>query len=162
MNSFIRLSFLPNAQNLALLLLRVLVGTSLFLRHGLEKVTGFSQMAQHFPDPLHVGAHWSLAYSLISDALCSLLLIIGLGTRWAACIIAINTAVAFTFVHRLHLSGERNGELAWMYLAAALALFFSGAGKFSVDHGLASHGEGEHHYREGRSANRRKFKAAAR
>jgi hypothetical protein len=49
----------------------------------------------------------------------------------------------------------------WMYLAAALALFLSGAGKFSVDHGLASPGSNEHHHqREGRS--RKKFKAAAR
>ena len=89
----------------------------------------------------------------------TLLLIIGLGTRWAAFIIAINTATAFVFVHHLHLSGERSGEVAWIYLAGALALFLSGAGKFSVDHGLASHG-GEHHHRE--TGTRRKSKAAGR
>ena len=160
MNSFLRLSFLPHAHNLAVLLLRVFMGTSLFLRHGLEKITGFSEMVKHFPDPLGIGAQWSLGFALISDALCSLLLIIGLGTRWAAFIIAVNTAVAFVFVHRMHLSGERNGEVAWMYLAASLALFLSGAGKFSVDHGLASHGSEHHH--GGRTSNRRKFRAAAR
>jgi putative oxidoreductase len=161
MNSFIRLGFLPHAHNLSLLLLRVFIGTSLFLRHGLEKILGFSEMVKHFPDPLGLGAQWSLGFALISDAMCSLLLIIGLGTRWAALIVAVNTAVAFTFVHRLHLSGEHGGELDWLYLAGAMALFLSGAGKFSVDHGLASHG-GEHHYREGRSTNRRKFRTAAR
>jgi len=152
MNSFIRLSFLPHAQNLALLTLRIFAGASLFIRHGLEKVTGFSQMAQHFPDPLHIGAHSSLAFALLSDAVCSLLLIIGLGTRWAALIIAVNTGVAFTLVHKMRLSGEHNGEVPWLYLAASLALFFAGAGKFSVDHGLADH-TGE---------TRRKFKTAAR
>ncbi len=161
MNSFIRLSFLPHAQNLALLTLRVLVGASLFLRHGLEKVTGFSQMAQHFPNPLHIGAPASLAFALVSDALCSLLLVIGLATRWAALIIAINTGVAFTLVHKMHLSGEHNGELAWLYLAASLTLFFAGAGKFSIDHGLSSHGS-ESFHRESRPSTRRKFKAAAR
>src|ERR1700689_1950160 len=110
MNSFIRLGFFPYAHNLALLLLRVFVGSSLFLTHGLAKITGFSEMVKHFPDPLHIGAQWSLAFALCSDAVCSLLLIIGLGTRWAAFIIAVNTAVAFTFVHRLRLSGEHNGE----------------------------------------------------
>jgi len=160
MNSFLRLSFLPHAHNLAVLLLRVFMGTSLFLRHGLEKITGFSEMVKHFPDPLGIGAQWSLGFALISDALCSLLLIIGLGTRWAAFIIAVNTAVAFVFVHRMHLAGEHNGEVAWMYLAASLALFLSGAGKFSVDHGLASHGSEHHH--GGRTSNRRKFRAAAR
>jgi len=161
MNSFIRLSFLPHAHNLALLLLRVFIGTSLFLRHGLEKITGFSEMVRHFPDPFGLGAQWSLAFALISDAVCSMLLIIGLGTRWAAFIIAVNTSVAFVFVHGMRLSGEHNGELPWIYLAGALALFLSGAGKFSVDHGLASHG-GEHYHYEGKGSNRRKFKAAAR
>jgi putative oxidoreductase len=161
MNSFLRLGFFPHANNFALLVLRLFVGSSLFLKHGLEKITGFSQMAAHFPDPLHIGAQWSLAYALFSDGLCSLLIVIGLGTRWAAFFIAVNTAVAFTFVHRLRLSGEHNGELAWMYLAAALTLFFAGAGKFSVDHGLASHG-GERRFREGRQPARRKFKAAGR
>jgi putative oxidoreductase len=156
MNSFLRLGFLPHFHNLSLLLLRVLVGISLFLKHGLEKITGFSEMAKHFPDPLHIGAEWSLGFALISDGLCSVLLIIGLGTRWAALFVAVNTAVAFVFVHRMHLAGEHNGEVAWMYLAASLALFLSGAGKFSVDHGLASHG-GEH-YREGRGG-KKKFKA---
>ena len=160
MNSFIRLSFLPQAQNLALLTLRVLVGTSLFLSHGLEKIRGFSQMAQHFPNPLHLGAPSSLAFALVSDALCSLLLVIGLATRWAALIIAINTGVAFALVHKMHLSGEHNGELAWLYLAASLTLFFAGAGKFSIDHGLSSHGN--ENYREARPSTRRKFKAAAR
>jgi putative oxidoreductase len=158
MNSFLRLGFLPHFHNLSLLLLRLFMGLSLFLRHGLEKITNFSQMVQHFPDPLGFGSQWSLAYALISDGLCSLLLIIGLGTRWAALIIAVNTAVAFTFVHKMHLSGEHSGEMAWLYLAGALALFLSGAGKFSMDHGLAGHG-GEHH-RE--PAMRRRSKAAGR
>jgi len=157
MNSLIRLSFVPHVNNLALLTLRVLVGTSLFLRHGLEKVSGFSQMVQHFPDPLHMGAHWSLTCALLSDAVCSLLLVVGLGTRWAALVIAVNTGVAFTLVHRMHLSGEHNGELAWMYLAVALTLFMTGAGRFSIDQGLAGH---ERHHREPRQT--RKFRAAAR
>jgi putative oxidoreductase len=158
MNSFLRLGFIPHFHNLSLLLLRVFIGSSLFLRHGLEKVTRFSQMAQHFPDPLGFGPQGSLGFALVSDAVCSILLIVGLGTRWAAFIIAVNTATAFIFVHRLHLAGERPGELAWLYLAGAVALFLSGAGKFSVDHGLAGHGE--HHHRE--PSTRRRSKAAAR
>jgi hypothetical protein len=38
--------------------------------------------------------------------------------------------------------------------------FLVGRGKFSVDHGLASHGGGVHEVREGHRGNRRKFKAA--
>ena len=59
----------------------------------------------------------------------------------------------------MRLPGEHNGELAWLYLAASPTLLFAGAGKFSMDHGLSSHGSEK--YREARPSTR-KFKAAAR
>jgi putative oxidoreductase len=133
MNSFVRLSFVPHHYCFALFLLRVWVGFSLFLKHGLEKITGFQQMAAHFPDPLHIGAKWSLAFALFSDAICSLLLILGLGTRWVALFIAINIGVAFVFVHHMQFFGEHNGELAWVYLGAMLTLVIAGGGSFSAE-----------------------------
>ncbi len=90
-------------------------------------------MATHFPDPLHIGARRSLAFAVFSDAVCSLLLVLGLGTRWAALVVAINTGVAFVLVHKFHLWGDGTGELAWIYFGAALTLFIAGGGRFSVD-----------------------------
>src|SRR6516164_6997369 len=87
------------SMNLGLLILRVCTGLSLFLKHGLEKLTGYSTMVQHFPDPVHIGAHASLAFALLSDGICSVLVILGLATRPAAAIILINVATAFFFVH---------------------------------------------------------------
>ena len=55
-----------------LLVLRVVLGGTLFWRHGIEKVTHFSQMSSHFPNPIHIGPHASLIYPLISNAICSL------------------------------------------------------------------------------------------
>jgi uncharacterized membrane protein YphA (DoxX/SURF4 family) len=46
-------------------ILRVFAGLSLFLKHGLEKLTGYSTMVQQFPDPIHIGAHASLAFALL-------------------------------------------------------------------------------------------------
>ena len=58
----------------------------------------------------------------------------GLATRLAALIIAIEMGVAFFMVHHAALAaGPGNGELAFLYLAPAVAIFFGGAGKFSVD-----------------------------
>ncbi|MGA2597064.1 MAG: DoxX family protein [Bryobacteraceae bacterium] len=131
------LYFAPPQLDIALLILRVMAGFSLFLKHGMEKLTGFSQMAAHFPDPLHIGPVPSLAFALLSDAVCSLLIILGLGTRIAALVVAINLIVAFTLVHRLNFSGPHPGELAWLYLAIAVLLVLTGAGKFSVDHGVS-------------------------
>jgi putative oxidoreductase len=126
----------PTQTDIGLLIVRVMAGFSLFLRHGIEKATGFSQMAAHFPDPLHIGSTPSLAFALLSDAICSLLIIVGLGTRFAAAVIAVNLTVAFTLVHRMAFSGPRGGELPWVYLAIALMLFFTGPGRFSLDYAI--------------------------
>lgn len=127
------LYFTPPQIDIALLILRVMAGFSLFLRHGLEKLTGFSQMTAHFPDPLHIGPVPSLVFALLSDAVCSILLILGLGTRFAAAFIGINLVAAFSLVHHFAFFGPHSGELAWVYLAIALSLAFTGAGKFSLD-----------------------------
>jgi hypothetical protein len=42
-------------QAAGLLALRIVIPGSLILKHGIEKVFTFSTMAQHFPDPIHIG-----------------------------------------------------------------------------------------------------------
>jgi len=133
MNNFVRLGFLPRGNDFALLVLRVWIGFTLFLRHGLEKITGFAGMAGHFPNPLHIGPVASLAFALLSDAICSILVMLGFATRWATLIIMINTGVAFIFVHKLAFFGQRSGELPWIYFGWALAIFIAGPGRFSFD-----------------------------
>ena len=116
-----------------LLLLRVLAGGSLFLKHGLEKLTGYSTMVQHFPDPVHIGAHAGLAFALLSDGICSILVVIGFATRPASTIILINLLTAFFFVHHAAFFSDGHVELVWVYIAVFLALLFTGPGQYSVD-----------------------------
>lgn len=127
------LDFWPTRIDVALLVLRISTGLLLFTKHGLEKLLNFSAMAQHFPDPLHIGSSPSLAFALISDAICSILLVLGLGTRVAALFIAINLIAAFSLVHHLALFSPMNGELPCVYLGVALTLVLSGGGRFSLD-----------------------------
>lgn len=119
----------------ALLGLRLFTALPLFLKHGTEKLFRFSHMAAHFPDPLHIGAVPSLLFATLSDGICTLLLIVGLATRWAAAIIFINVGVALVFVHHFQVFGPQgdHGELMLLYLGATFALFFAGAGRYSVD-----------------------------
>jgi len=107
----------------------------LFLKHGTEKIFTFGAMSAHFPDPLHVGAVPTLAFAMISDGICSLLIVIGLATRWAALISFVNIFLAWSLVHHFALKGPGNdhGEMIVLYLGACLMLFFGGAGKYSVD-----------------------------
>ena len=133
MNNFVSLGFLPRHMDLALLILRVWLGFALFIRHGLEKITNLSSMAAHFPNPVHIGAGPTFAIALFSDAVCSILVMLGFATRWAAIVIMINTGAAFIFIHRLAFFGPRNGELPWIYFGWALAIFIAGAGRYSFD-----------------------------
>jgi putative oxidoreductase len=133
MNSFVRLGFIPAGYDLSLFVLRVMSGISLFWGHGFAKVTRYSSLAEHFSDPLHIGHRWSLILAIFAEAVCSLLLILGLGTRWAALVIAIELGMAFALIHKFKLTGEGNGELAYLYVAAMLTLVIAGGGRFSID-----------------------------
>ena len=118
--------------SVGLLMLRA-AALSLFLRHGLEKLTGYSRMVQHFPDPIHVGAHAGLAFALLSDGICSVLVTIGLATRPASAIILFNLLVAFFFVHHAAYFTDGHVELVAVYIIVFAALLFTGPGRFSVD-----------------------------
>lgn len=121
------------AIDIALLILRVWAGLLLFFLHGLGKVTHFSQMSGHFPNPIHIGPLPSLLFALLSDAICSLLVVLGIGTRYAALIVVINLATAFTLVHQFKLSGPHGGELPLLFCGIFLALVIAGGGRYSVD-----------------------------
>lgn len=121
-----------------LLALRLFTAVPLFLKHGTEKLFRFHHMAQQFPDPLHIGVVPSLLFATLADGICTLLLMVGLATRWAALIIFVNLFVALAFVHHFQMFGPQgdHGELILLYLGAAFTLFFAGPGKYSMDAGL--------------------------
>lgn len=119
--------------SIGLLILRVSAGLSFFLKHGLEKLTGYSSMVQHFPDPIHIGAHASLAFALLSDGICSVLVVLGLGTRAAALTNIINLLTVFFLVHHAAFFSKPHVEVVWLYLAIFLTILFTGPGRFSID-----------------------------
>lgn len=129
------MGFVPQSSNLGVLLLRIGVGITLFLKHGWEKPTTFAVMAAHFPNPLHIGATPSLLFALVSDAICSTLIVLGLATRWAALVIFVNISVAWSLVHHFQLFGHGadHGEVCVLYLCACLCLFWTGGGRYSLD-----------------------------
>ena len=117
----------------ALLILRLFAGFLLFYCHGLPKLHNFSQMSAHFPNPLHIGSLPTLLFAVLSDAICSLLVLFGILTRYAALIVAINVGAAFLFVHHMALTGPHNGELPLLFFGAYLTLVLAGPGRYSID-----------------------------
>ncbi len=132
---FLLMSFFPRRVDCGLLALRLMAAIPLFLKHGTEKLFRFGHMTAFFPNPLHIGVVPSLLFATLSDGICTLLIIIGLATRWAALVCFINIFVALVFVHHFAIFGPRgdHGELMLLYLAAMAMVILGGAGKYSVD-----------------------------
>jgi len=133
----LNLKFIPQSADLALLLVRVCAGFSLLYAHGWKKFADFSATVEQWTawglNPIGIGPAASVVLAGFAEVVCAVLLIVGLKARFAALVIAINLGVAFILVHGAALTGDNNGELAYLYLVTALLVLFSGPGKFSVD-----------------------------
>jgi putative oxidoreductase len=134
--------FVPERPQVGLAILRVWTGATLFMRHGWEKQPAhWAQFMAHFPNPIGIGSHESFLLAFISDFICSLLIVVGLGTRWAALYCMANIFVAWAFVHQFAFFGKGpgsdHGEVIVLYLGAMLTLVIAGAGAASLDGLLA-------------------------
>lgn len=123
-----------------LLLLRVSIG-GLMLVHGVQKIQAFEKLKDGFPDPLGMGHQLSLISAIGSEVGCSILLILGLGTRLAAIPLAFTMIVAHFIVHAKDPWNVK--ELSAVYLCVYAALIFTGAGQFSLDHLIWKRKSGE-------------------
>ena len=130
---FFRLSFLPQSVDLGLLVLRLVLGLSMLILHGWPKLMGFSEKSGGFPDPFGIGSPASLGLAVFAEVLCAALLVVGFLTRFAALSLTITMAVAFFVVHGSKLSGDGNGELAFVYMIGYLAVLLAGGGKFAFE-----------------------------
>lgn len=134
MLKLLRLSFVPQSADLGLLLLRLTLGFSMLLLHGWAKFQNFNAIAPKFmslfgvvPSPV------SLGLAIFAEVVCSVLLIVGLFTRFAALSLAFTMAVAFFVQHKAALTGPGSGELAMIYMAGYVALVFAGGGRYAAD-----------------------------
>ncbi len=116
-----------------LLLLRLWIGLTMMLNHGLDKLIHFDKYSQQFVNFMGLGQNASLSLTVFAEFFASALLALGLLTRFGALVLTINMSVAFIMVHKMALSGPMPGELAFIYLAVYVTLLFAGAGQFSMD-----------------------------
>ena len=122
--------------SIGLLVLRLGTGGFLLFGHGLGKLLTFSQKAATFADPIGLGPVVSFALVVFAEFFCSIAIMLGLTTRLAAIPIVIFGLVAVFVQHAADPFGDK--ELALLYLVPALALAFTGAGRFSIDAGIGA------------------------
>ena len=118
--------------SIGLSLLRISIGLFMLVGHGWPKLMGFSEKVDTFPDPLGMGTQLSLIAAIGAEVGCSLLLVLGLGTRIAAIPLAFTMLVALFFVHSADPWATK--EKAAVYLAVYATLILAGGGCFSLDH----------------------------
>ena len=121
--------------DLAVLLLRVFSG-AFIMTHGLPKVNKILAGDLGFADPIGLGPEVSLVLTAFAEAICAILIVLGLGTRWASIPLIIVMAVAALIHHAADPFSAKEKPLLFMVIFIVLLL--TGGGKYSVDQRLSS------------------------
>jgi putative oxidoreductase len=113
-----------------LIFLRIGVA-ALMLTHGVPKFLRLLEGNMQFGDPIGLGIAVSFLLVTFAEFLCSLLILVGLGTRMATIPLIISSSVAAFVAHADDPFGKK--ELLLLYILVYLTLLVMGAGKYSVD-----------------------------
>src|SRR5690606_9921570 len=89
----------PLLKDLGALALRLGLGGTILLAHGLGKFSNYAQYAQQFPGVLGMSPVMSLRMAIFAEVVCAILVIIGAMTRLGALVLAATMAVAHFMVH---------------------------------------------------------------
>jgi len=130
-NLFTKKLILSGNNSIATTLLRITFGL-LMLTHGYDKVIHFSEKASNFFDLFGLGGEITLGLVIFSEVFCSILLCVGLFTRFTLIPLLLTMFIAFFVVHNNSTFKEK--EIALIYALVYLIIFISGSGKISLDY----------------------------
>lgn len=119
-------------QDLVLLILRLTVAVFM-LTHGFPKFAKLLAGGDiKFADPIGLGATLSFILVVFAEFGCSILIAIGLKTRWATIPLIVTMSVVSFVVKGPNPLKDK--ELTVLYLVIYLVLLVLGSGKFSLDY----------------------------
>lgn len=127
--------------DLGLLIIRLLIGT-LMAFYGFEKLAHFSEMAMSdfwMKNVTFLGMSGKipLALTIFAELICSLLLIIGLFSRFALLVLMFCMGYIFLVIFPMSIldKGDNGYQFndAFVYFVIYFGLFFTGVGKYSLD-----------------------------
>lgn len=120
----------PTNVDFALLIFRVGI-SAMMLTHGYGKFLKVINGDFSFGDPLGIGVEASLTLAAFGEFVCSILVILGLATRYASVPLMITMLVAWQLSH-----GDdpfSSQEKSVFYLLSFLTILITGPGKYSLD-----------------------------
>lgn len=113
------------------LMARIIPGTFLFYL-GVTKILNYHQYKDYFPDPIGIGNELSLVLVIGVEAVCGLLLTIGLLSRMVLIPIFITMSVALFIAHAGDpFAAKQPAILIWLL---TILSFITGPGRYSIDH----------------------------
>jgi putative oxidoreductase len=130
MNTLISTRYTAAMVDGALLLLRIGIAI-LMIPHGLQKLNGFDKMQNEFVSFMGLSPKLSLVLAMSAELGCSLLLLVGLFTRFATIPLIITMLTALFMAHQGALFGD--GEKNGLFITMFLVLLILGPGEYSLD-----------------------------
>jgi putative oxidoreductase len=131
MKKYLNILDLPVYANVWLLVIRIGFPAAL-MTHGYPKLTRLLDGNFQFGDPIGIGAPASLVLVTFAEFFCSLLVMLGLGTRFASIPVIIAMLVASLIQHAN--DGFAKQELSLLFVFGFGTFLVFGAGKYSVDY----------------------------
>lgn len=120
-----------SAIDLSLLIARIGI-SAMMLTHALPKLAKlFGDSPVQFPEVMGMSATLSISLAIFSELICSILILIGFGTRIAVIPLIITMLVAVFSIHATDPFSIK--ESASLYLLGYVVLLLAGSGRYSVD-----------------------------
>ncbi|HEV2832158.1 MAG TPA: DoxX family protein, partial [Hanamia sp.] len=104
---------------------------ALMWTHGLPKMDKFAETPVQFLEVLGMSHLVSLSLTVFAEVICSLFVLLGLGTRLAVIPLIITMLVAVFYVHGDDPFGKQ--ELGLLYLLTYVMILIMGSGKYLID-----------------------------
>jgi putative oxidoreductase len=140
MNYFSSTKDYPAVNNITMLLVRIFIGISMIILHGLPKLEKFMAGGEiQFYNFLGIGTATTLLLAILIELICSFLIMIGLFTRAASLVLMIVMMVAAFSVHYSDPFDVKENSLIYLSIFALIVTF--GPRKYSIDNMISKRRE---------------------
>lgn len=123
--------------DLSVLFMRISAASILLFFHGWPKVASFGERFHNFADPIGLGGELSFILIVFAEFVCTILIILGFLTRFAAIPVVIAMSVIAFVVHTNDPWARQ--ELPLLFAILFFSILIAGPGRYSLDRLIFRH-----------------------